>query len=537
MMTTMRMTRLLCYLLTVLLVVCTFAACADEAPDIKDPTQNDEASGDEKPDDEKPGPDEPGPDEPGPDEPGPNDPGPDEPEEPEIPDYLLQVPQENYGGAPIVILCREDKKYEIDIDAESGALVEKAVFDRNARVEEYLDVEIASYPVNGSWPLRDEFIAVLNSAVATTDNSFQIVATHSSYNAGLALGDQYYNLLPLSDSIRLDAPWWSSSWVENATIHDNLFHITGDVSLTMWEELYAVFFNRGMVNDRQEEIGDLYQIVWDDEWTLENMAILSDIYEDSNGDDAKNIGDTFGLVINRHAMRAFVTSCALPIAALNEDGGYDLVFMDEDHAEKVETVYTLLYRLIYENEGTFDSLLTDGDYTEMLDIFTSDGSLFMTGTLNNSSALRHAEMQFGILPFPKYDIDQDTYLSHSYDGLSSFSIPACATEPKMSAHVLDALGAESKHEVIPAYYEVVLQGRVAQDAESKEMLNIIRENLFFDFGFIYSDALKGPGTSAGPFGFFGDKLREGKESLSSSWASVCDVYATKLESIMEKFSQ
>lgn len=528
-----RFLRVLCLMLALTLVFGMMIACADE-PDISDTPDTPDTPN--TPD--TPGTDDPGTDDPvvGPDEPGPDEPGPDEPDDI---DYLLQVPQEDFGKESIVILCREDKKYEIDIEAseQSGALVEKAVYDRNARVEEYLNVDIASFPVNGSWQLRPEFIAVLANAVASTDNSFQIVATHSSYNAGLTLSDQYYNLLPLSDSINLSAPWWSESWVENATVYGKLFYVTGDVSLTMWEELYAVFFNRDMVEDRQGEIGDLYQMVRDHEWTLENLAILSELYEDTNGDDEKNIGDTFGLVLNRHAMRVFVTSCDLPIATRNEDGGFDLVFMDEDHAEKVETVYNLLYDLVYNNEGTFDSLLTDGDYTEMLEIFTSNGALFMTGTLNNSSALRNADMQFGILPFPKYDVDQVNYLSHSYDGLSSFSVPACATNPKMCAKVLDALGAESKYSVIPAYYEVVLQGRVAQDADSKEMLDIIRENLYFDFGFLYSDALKGPGTSAGPFAFFGDKLREGRESLSASWESVYGVYLAKLEEVMGKFAE
>ena len=527
--------RVLCLLLSLLMVMSLMLACAEEDKTEKDPTP--ETPNDNPNNDNPENPNNPE----NPDNPeNPNNPeDPQNPDEIGPPDYLMQVqvPQGGFGGEDIVILCRADKEYEIDVTAQSGALVEKAVYERNARVEEYLDVEITSFPVNGSWQLRPEFIAVLANAVATTDNSFQIVATHSSYNAGLTLSDQYYNLLTLTDSIDLSAPWWSSSWVENATVFDKLFYVTGDVSLTMWEELYAVFFNRDMVDDRQGEIGDLYQMVRDHEWTLENMAMLSQIYIDVNGDDEKNVGDTFGLVINRHAMRALVTSCDLPIAARNEDGGFDLVFMDDDHAEKVETVYTTLYDLVYQNEGTFDSLLTDGDYTEMLEIFTTDGALFMTGTLNNANALRNADMKFGILPFPKYDYDQEEYLSHSYDGLSSFSVPACATAPQMCAKVLDAMGAESKYSVIPAYYEVVLQGRVAQDADSKEMLNIIRENLFFDFGFIYSDALKGPGTTAGPFAFFGDKLREGKESLSAAWASVYDIYLAKLDEVMAKFAQ
>jgi hypothetical protein len=340
----------------------------------------------------------------------------------------------------------------------------------------------------------------------------------------------------LSDQIDLDAPWWSESWVENATINNKLFFITGDVSLTMWEELYAIFFNRQMATDRYDEIGDLYQIVRDEEWTLEMLATLSDIYID-DGNDERDAGDTYGLIMNRHSMRTFVTSCDLPIAQRNDEGGFDIIFMDEDHAVKVTTVYAMLYDLIYNNEGTWDSKLTDGDYTEMLQMFTAEnGALFMTGTLQNANQLRQAKMEFGILPFPKYDIDQETYLAHSYDGLSSFAIPACTRNPAMSAKVLDAMGAESKYSVIPAYYNVVLEGRIAQDADSKEMLGIIRKNLYFDFGFIYSNTLKS-GSFAGPFAFFGDELRAGRESLSSGWASAYDAYLIKLGDLMEKFNQ
>ena len=447
-------------------------------------------------------------------------------------DYLLQVEQEDFGEYTINILCRLDKSYEIDVSEDASSLVDKAVYNRNARVEEYLNVDIVGVPVNGSWQMRTEFVETLSRSVAAHDNQFQLAATHSSYNAGLTLNNQYHNLRA-QDTIQLDAPWWSASWVENATVYDKLYFITGDVSLTMWEELYAVFFNRQMALDLQ--LGDLYQMVRDGNWTLEQFAILADYYVD-DGNDTIDVGDTYGLLINRHCMRTFVTSCGLPIAERNDEGTFDIIFMDDDHNGKVTTVYQQLYDLIYKQDGTFDSKLTDGDYSEMQTIFTAGGALFMTGTLQNATALRSAYMEFGILPFPMYDEDQEVYLSHSYDGLSSFAIPASAHFPDMSAKVLDAMGAESKRSVIPAYYEVVLQGRVAQDADSKEMLGIIRENLYFDFGFIYSDTLKG-GSYAGPFAFFGDELRGGKASLSSGWAGAGDVYRLQLIDVLQKFRE
>jgi hypothetical protein len=500
-MKTARWTRLVCVLLVALMALCLLAACNEDTPN--PPDENNPNQGNQ----------------------GENEFG--------LPDYLMSVTPDNFNS-DVVILCREDKVYEIDVSEDASSLVEKAVFDRNARVEEYLNVDIISHPVPGSWPEQAQYIDILSKAVATTDNSFQLAATHSSYNANLTLNDQYWDIMTVEDQINLDAEWWSESWVENATINNKLFFITGDVSLTMWEGLYAVFFNRQMAIDRYDEIGDLYQLVRDEEWTLEMLSILSDIYID-DGNDVRDAGDTYGLIMNRHSMRTFVTSCNLPIAERNDEGFFDLIFMDEDHAEKVSTVYAALYDLIYNNDGTWDSKLTDGDYTEMLQMFTAeDGALFMTGTLENANHLRQAKMEFGILPFPKYDIDQETYLAHSYDGLSSFAIPTCSTEPAMGAKVLDALGAESKYSVIPAYYDVVLQGRIAQDADSKEMLTIIRQNLYFDFGFIYSNALKS-GSVTGPFAFFGDELRAGKESLSSGWASAYDIYTLKMAELMAKF--
>jgi hypothetical protein len=158
----------------------------------------------------------------------------------------------------------------------------------------------------------------------------------------------------------------------------------------------------------------------------------------------------------------------------------------------------------------------------------------MSGTLDNAPALRQSEVEFGILPFPKYDEDQENYLSHSYDGLSSFGVPLCAYDPEMCGMILEALCAESSYSVIPKYYDVVLQGRLARDEESKEVLDTIRENLYFDFGFVYSGAI-GKGLAMGPFALFGDACQQGKQ-LNIAYAENESIYTTNLESIIDYFA-
>lgn len=452
-------------------------------------------------------------------------------------DYITQVEVENFNNAWITILCREDKEYEMYTEEDAAALVDQAVYARNNRVADLFKVQIETHPVAGTWEQQQTYIQVLAQSVSAGDDAYQIAATHMAYNSRLTIQEQYYDLRSLGNAINLDAPWWSASFNENCTVYDKLFFTTGDLALTMWEGMYAVYFNRKLATDYG--IGNLYQMVRDKEWTLEALTELTaGLYQD-NGDDNMGPEDTYGLLINRHAMRVFLTTCQLPICQRTTDGGYKLVLMDEDHIDKTTTVYDALYDLIYENDGTYDSKLTDGDYTEMNEIFTAGRSLFMTGELRITPALRAADMEFGILPFPKYDEEQEEYYAHTYDGLSSFAIPLSAKDPAMCAKILDAMGAENKTSVIPAYNEIVLDGRVAQDGDSREMLGIIRENLYFDFGYAYSPAIGNgvSGVSGGPFALYGDALRRGSESFISEWDAVSTPLATGLENVLAKFDQ
>ena len=108
----------------------------------------------------------------------------------------------------------------------------------------------------------------------------------------------------------------------------------------------------------------------------------------------------------------------------------------------------------------------------------------------------------------------------------------------MCAKILDAMGAENKPSVIPAYNEIVLDARVAQDGDSREMLNIIRDNLYFEFGYVYSISIgNGIYGASGPSQTFGDALRRGSKFFYLEWDPVEESLATNLEYILTRFSE
>lgn len=498
--------RLFCLMISVLLLTaCVGCANVPDEPDIKEPADTPEQP--EQPEQ------------------------PEKPSEPEQIDYLLSVPQRDFEQATYTILCRVDKEYEMAGEADSVSLVNEKVLARNNRVQERYNITLDYYPVAGDWSSRATFASQLAQSVAAGDDAYQMAAIYTAYGAELTTQEQFYNLREYEDHINLEAPWWSLSFNENCTVFDKLYFTTGDLSLTMWEGMHAVFFNKELAEDYG--VDDLYQLVYDDEWTLEQVIeITAGLYED-DGNDLPGFEDVFGY-IGQHKARPYITACDLPICERTADGGYKMVFMDEDHIDKVTYVYDLLYVLLYENDTSFDrSWLPTG--AEERDIFTEDRALFFLGGLDNATEMRESEMEFGILPYPKLDENQQTYLSSTDDGLSSFAIPLSAYEPEMCALILDALAAESKTTVIPAYYDVVLQGRVAQDKESKEMLDIIREDLYFDFGFVYSYALRGGNNNNGPYAYFGDSLVRRDASFAVAYDSVRSMHEYALQELMKQF--
>jgi hypothetical protein len=109
---------------------------------------------------------------------------------------------------------------------------------------------------------------------------------------------------------------------------------------------------------------------------------------------------------------------------------------------------------------------------------SSDRALFHVDPLSAGKRYRAYDVEFGILPFPKYDEVQSEYLSLSWNGF--IMIPQTA-DPELAGAVNEALAAESYRLTVPAYYDILLNSKVARDVESTEMIDIIHKGAVYDF--------------------------------------------------------
>lgn len=96
------------------------------------------------------------------------------------------------------------------------------------------------------------------------------------------------------------------------------------------------------------------------------------------------------------------------------------------------------------------------------------------------AALRDMDSDFGILPYPKFDEAQENYVSQDWGGL--MCVPTSIQNPEMVGSVIELLAYFSEETVIPAYYDVTLDGKIARDEDTIAMLDIIFDTIAYEIG-------------------------------------------------------
>ena len=90
------------------------------------------------------------------------------------------------------------------------------------------------------------------------------------------------------------------------------------------------------------------------------------------------------------------------------------------------------------------------------------------------------DTDFGILPLPKYDENQEKYETLNWSGF--MVIPATAGDLEMVGTVVENLGYLNDKIVLPAFYEILLGQKISRNEESSQMLDIIFEGSVYDLG-------------------------------------------------------
>ncbi len=428
------------------------------------------------------------------------------------------LPEKKWGGADFRILAPDYLADDLIAEEQSGALINDAVYNRNLMVEERFDVKLVPDCSNTNATIN----GLVKSAVMAGDDATDLILQHMIDCANLASQNLFmdWNEVPHIDVSR---PWWLTDVADNLTVAGKSYLIIGSISPYYTSHNYVVYFNKALATDYG--IGDeLYDTVLDGTWTIDKYAsLVSEKYRDLNGDGKKDEGDFYGLA-------AQVTSYATPFiysfgeTTVSRDAE-GIPYLDMDQ-EKFVSIVEKLYSLFYENDT-----ITTTEWNLHREIFMDSRALFMNGVLSHSySHFSEFEDDYGILPFPKWDEDQENYYTMS-DGSSPLAaVPITISDPEFVGMITEALAAESWKKVDTAIFDVALKVRGVRDQRSLEAINLAISGSVSDFGFVYGNY--------NAMGFVvSDMMGNKKNNFASHYASKQASWEKMIEDVVKSYTE
>ena len=360
---------------------------------------------------------------------------------------------------------------------DSGELIDNAIYNRNIRVSERLGIEIEFIQEKGgldyfkNWNLKA-------SNDWLSDCQYDVYSGYSRGIPLLAIEGMTSNLIEY-DTFNVEKPWWPDALITECTVNDKLLFCSGDISTSLLWYMDAVFYNKDLYDDYYLGQPSPMDMVEQNEWTIEKLFALCK----GRGIEGTDLDAFYGFSIYETDIDAFQIGSGIISLEKTEDGGLRISedFKSQRCADICEMVGTFL--------ASADAFHADAE--EARDVFFNERSIFhldrvliVAGEDNTQSG--KIEFNYGLVPVPKYEVDQENYGTNLGFSYSLYAINNNSKIVEEAVLTLEAMASESYRSVSPIVFEVAMKHRYSPDAQSSAMFDILRDSVSFDIGRLLS---------------------------------------------------
>ena len=398
-------------------------------------------------------------------------------------DWKAGVKQKDYGGYEFTILngCTASwySYTRVTTEETTGEPVNDAIYERTQRTNEFLNVNVVENNVSDS--TND-----LKKAVKSGTNDFDVAECTLMNSFAIAMEGNVYDLNTLGDRLDLSNVWWDQNAVHDLDINGKLYFTTSDFDTTRFDSIRSLYFNKQLIEDLSIE--NPYEIVDAHRWTLDKFIEICALGEaDTDGDGVMTDVDRYGYVTyGELAVDMLIAGTGIRYIDRDPDTGH---LINGTEGEKLVDVYAKIYDLLWTDNRIFDCRQSRyskydrglGDRIQE-PIFTENKAIFYSECMAWTRVLREMEADFGVVPPPMYNEDQERYYSIILNPFMQ-QIPITATETERTCNILDVLAAASHDTVVDAYVNVTLTGKVARDPDTVRMLRLVFAELYYNVHF------------------------------------------------------
>ena len=197
--------------------------------------------------------------------------------------------------------------------------------------------------------------------------------------------------------------------------------------------------------------------------------------------------------------------------------------------EKYYAIYEQLFDLVHNHkENVF---FADEGSVIQTNMFINDQLPFY----RNLTERRYNEgyaVGIRILPIPpKYDEQQENYISSARDFMTAILVMANITRPEIVGTVTEALCMYGYRKITPAYYETTLKYKYLSDPVAMQMLDLIRDTMTFEFAAIYTNSINLI------YSTLGTHVRDGTKSIAPLIKANSKIWQKSVDILYEDFAK
>lgn len=387
------------------------------------------------------------------------------------------------GGKEITSWANDD--LVVNDDSARADVVYKAIFDRNLAIEERLGVKIVHDIIDGL-----NVVDPVRRAVMSQEHIYDIVMPSITDAAMLA---QENVLVPLAEMPYMDLskPWYDQRCIKELEIGGNNYFFFSDITIRHLDAIWLYYFNKQLIDVYGLE--DPYELVESGKWTMDKMTEMIKVATIDDGDSKWTKNDKWGLVDHDYVITASYVGAGERIATADKDGEISLTMNNDRIHTVIEKIvglqdYWIRYSLTAKKYVSANPVgFEPGDnYAELLNVFTSGNALFMGECMVAIEDMRQSDIEFGLVPSPKLDEEQDEYYSAVNYIAAVMAVPVTNSDLERTSIIIEALAAESHDTVRSAYYETAIKSKYTRDTISAEMLDLILDSVSYDLGIYYN---------------------------------------------------
>ena len=355
-----------------------------------------------------------------------------------------------------------------------GVIINSAVLNRRDFIKE-------TYGVDINWiNSRSNMIATLLSeaVIGGSENTKYHIAMPRMLEAqSIVISNTIFNVADRK-YIDLDKSYYNQAAREAYTVYDKTLFVAGDFSFLDEQTSYLMYYNVAMT-DGFDSFPDLYQMVRDGKWTIDQMTNVAKLVTKNQGDQKWTDDDTYGFGTTSLS-RFFQYSGIKQVSVV--DGEYKITLNDTK-------VSTLIDKILTIGGAEWARSNWDGGFGAMQLAFEEGRLLFYNEVVQKTDYFTNQtdEFKVGLLPCPKLSEAQETYYTPCAYQSVLMCVPKATPDREMSDYFFEILSYTGQKYIMSAYKENVRNKLDAETAtDSMDIVeNYIFNNLCYDVGYSY----------------------------------------------------